>query len=109
MSGDKPFVEQVVRTLDQHAEALDEVTAARLAAIRRSALNTRPGRTRWLSVAALSAIAASVFALALLFNQRTDAPGIDPDALEQVAQSQDQELIEELDFYNWLDSMQASS
>jgi len=109
MSDEKPFVEKVRQTLDQHAEALDEVTAARLAAIRRDALDARPQRTHWLPVAALSAVAASVLTVTLLLNQNADLPGIDMDTLELVAQSEDLELIEELDFYDWLDSTQASS
>lgn len=106
---DKPFVDQVRNTLDQHADALDEVTAARLAAARRNALEARPRRTHWLPVAALSAVAASILTVALLLNQDISLPGSDPDALELVAQSEDLELIEELDFYDWLDSTQASS
>ncbi len=106
---DKPFVDQVRQTLDQHADALDEVTAARLAAARRNALDARPRRTHWLPVAALSAVAASVLTIALLLNQDSGLQSIDPEALELVAQSEDQELIEQLDFYDWLDATQASS
>ena len=106
---DKPFVDQVKQTLDQHADALDELTSARLAAARRNALDVRPRRTHWLPVAVLSAVAASVLTVALLLNQDTGLQGIDPEALELVAQSEDLELIEEMDFYDWLDATQASS
>jgi len=109
MSDDKPFVDKVRQTLDQHADAVDEVTAARLAAIRRNALDARPRRTHWLPAAAWSAVAASVLTVALLLNQDADLPGMDLDVLELVAQSEDLELIEELDFYDWLDSTQAES
>jgi len=109
MSDNKPFVDQVRHTLDRHADALDEVTAARLAAIRRNALGARPRRAHWFPVAAFSAVAASVLTVALLLNRGGDLPGIDPDALDLVAQSEDLELIEELDFYDWLDTTQASS
>ncbi len=106
---DKQFVDQVRDTLDLHAGKLDEVTAARLAAARRNALDSRPRRTHWLPVAALSAIAASVLTVALLLNQDVGLPGDDPEALELVAQSDDLELVEDLDFYDWLDATQASS
>ena len=109
MSDDKQFVDKVRQTLDQHADAVDEVTAARLAAIRRNALDSRSRRPHWLPAAAWSAVAASVLTVALFLNQGTDLPGIDLDALELVAQSEDLELIEELDFYDWLDSTQANS
>ena len=109
MSDDKPFVDKIRQTLDEHADALDEVTAARLAAMRRNALDARPRRARWLPVAAFSAVAASMLTVALLLNQNADLPGVDLDALELVAQSEDLELIEELDFYDWLDNTQASS
>ena len=109
MSDEKPFVDKVRQTLDQHADALDDVTAARLAAIRRNALDARPRRAHWLPAAALSAIAASVLTVAVLINRNADLPGIDMDALELIAESEDLELIEELDFYDWLDGTQASS
>ena len=106
---DKSFVDQIRQTLDRHADTLDEMTAVRLAAARRNALDCRPRRTHWLPVAALSALAASVLTVALLLNQDVSLPGDDPEALELVAQSEDLELIEDLDFYNWLDTTQASS
>jgi len=79
---DKVFVDQVRQALDQHADALDEVTAARLAAARRKALDARPRHTHWLPVAALSALAASVLTVALLLNQDDGLQGVDADALE---------------------------
>lgn len=109
MSDEKPFVDKVRQTLDQHADAVDEVTAARLAAIRRNALDAGSRRAHWLPAAAWSAVAASVLTVALLLNQDADLSGIDLDALELVAQSEDLELIEELDFYDWLDTTQANS
>ncbi len=108
MSDDKAFVDKVRKTLDDSADALDEITAARLAAARRNALAARPQRAHWLPAAAFSAVAASALTVALLLNQGTDLPGVDPEALELIAQSEDLELIEELDFYDWLDSTQAS-
>ncbi len=109
MSDDKPFIDQVRQTLDDSAEAMDDITAARLAAARRNALDARPQRAHWWPVVAFSAVAASVLTVALLLNQELDLPGMDADALELMAQSEDLELIEELDFYDWLDSTQASS
>ncbi|VAW75002.1 hypothetical protein MNBD_GAMMA15-2254 [hydrothermal vent metagenome] len=109
MSDDKQFVEKVRKTLDDSAEAIDDITAARLAAARRNALDARPQRSHWLPAAAFSAVAASALTVALLLNQGSDLPGIDADALELAAQPEDMELIEELDFYDWLDSTQANS
>ncbi len=106
---DRVFVEQVRQTLDRHAEALDEVTAARLAAARRKALKARQPRRYGLPVVAFSALAASILAVALFLNQDAGVQGLDADTLEQLAQSEDQELIENLDFYDWLDATQASS
>ena len=106
---DRLFVEQIRQTLDQHAEALDDVTAVRLAAVRRKALDARQQRRHWLPVVAFSALAASVLTVALLLNQDAGVQGLDADTLDQLAQSEDQELIEELDFYDWLDATQASS
>jgi len=106
---DRLFVEQIRQTLDRHAEVLDDVTAARLAAARRKALDARQPRRYGLPLVAVSALAASVLTVALLLNQDVGVQGLDADTLDQLAQSEDQELIEELDFYDWLDATQASS
>ncbi len=108
MKDDKSFTEQARRALDRHAEALDEATAARLAAMRRNALQARPRRAPWLPVAAVSALAASVLTVALLLQRDDSLPVGDPELLDIVASSEDAELIEELDFYQWLDSVESS-
>jgi len=103
---DKPFVERVRQTLDRHAGALDATTASRLAAARRHALAARPRRVHWLPVAAWSAVAASVLTVALLLNTNGGTEKVEPGALEMAAQLEDTELIEDLEFYNWLDATQ---
>ncbi|HHJ13345.1 MAG TPA: hypothetical protein ENJ79_03080 [Gammaproteobacteria bacterium] len=101
---DKAFVVHARRVLDAHAGSLDELTAARLAAARRRALDAAPARApHWLPVAAFSALTACVLTLALLLNPESDLPLADPEVLEVIAQGEDIELIEELEFYQWLE------
>jgi len=100
---DPLFVAQVKRQLDAHAERLDDLTAARLSAARRRALQQRErAPRRWLPVAGLATAAAMV--LAVLVLMRPTQPQ-DPGWELWVAQD-DAEVIEELDFYAWLEATQ---
>ncbi|HFD80114.1 MAG TPA: hypothetical protein ENK05_06970 [Gammaproteobacteria bacterium] len=105
---DRGLAEAARRQLDRHAEAVDELTAARLAALRRRALlQATPRRLpRWLPAAAVAAAALLAVLLWMQPLLRTTAPG---GGLELVASSEDLELIEDLEFYDWLEETQAGS
>lgn len=99
------FVEKIRQQLEQHAGTVDDATTARLAAARESALarQARPAR-HWLPLTGLAAAAAVL--LAVLLVHQTPAPdrGWDP-----LLAQDDIDLIEELDFYAWLEETQSNS
>lgn len=100
---DKPFIEHVKRQLDAHADAVDDFTAARLRAARQRALrqSVRAPR-RWVPMAGLATAAAALFAVLILMQP---SQKFDPDWEIWVAQD-DIEVIDELDFYVWLEATQ---
>ncbi len=110
MSTDKEeaFTKKVKQELDRHADAVDELTAARLQAIRKTALSgaARPGFS-WLPATGLAAAAAlvAVLVLNLVPGNINGLPG----DTELLSQMDDLELLEELEFYAWLEATQSSS
>jgi len=106
MDHDKQFVGQVRQQLDRHADAIDELTAARLGAARRRALRQRGRKPRyWVPVAGLATAAVALLAvLVLMRTPQTTEPG-----WELWVAQDDIEVIEELDFYAWLDATQPNS
>jgi hypothetical protein len=99
------FVDNIRQQLERHAEVLDDITLARLAAARKKAL-TRTVRApgRWLPLTGLAAAAAVLLAVLLVHQLRL------PDTGWEVLMAQDDiELIEDLDFYAWLEATQPNS
>ena len=104
---EKAFVGQIKQQLDQHADSLDELTSARLKAARLRALEAAP-RAKKLWVPAFgTATAAAVMLAVLLWQNPPDMPGTFEE-LDIIASGEDLELIEELDFYDWLDATQTT-
>jgi hypothetical protein len=101
------LVERIRQQLDREAGQLDELTVARLRAARLRALETagRPHR-RWLALLGTAAVAAIVVAV-LYWQQPVTLPGAIDD-LDIVATGDDMELLEDLDFYDWLDKTQTA-
>ena len=92
--------------LDASAASVDAVSAARLSAARRRALDLtrRPDRTPLWAGATLAA--AALVALTLLSWPASErvVPGVDAEALEWLALTEgNAELAEELEFYEWLE------
>jgi len=106
---DKAFVDDVRQHLHRHAHNLDELTSARLGAIRKRALDeeTRPV-IGWLPVGGLATAAVALLAVAI-WAIAPQAPDGVPGDLELLAQVEDLELIEELEFYVWLEEIESSS
>jgi len=102
---DSEFVGQVRQQLDQHADAVDELTAAKLGAARRQALSQRPARQIWLPLVGLATAAAVILVSFMLIQP----PPVQDVGLDLWVASDDLELIEELDFYAWLEETQSSS
>jgi hypothetical protein len=103
------FVARLRQQLDRHAEQLDEATASRLRAARTQALERGGQRNyRWLPVTGLATAAAALLAVLVWQQQAGDLPGVEDD-WELVASGEDLELIEELEFYDWLEQTQGRS
>jgi hypothetical protein len=77
-----------------------------LGAARRQALSQqRPARQVWLPLAGLATAAAVILVSFMLIQQ----PTVQDTGLDLWVASDDLELIEELDFYVWLEETQSSS
>lgn len=93
----------VRRKLDADVDALRPDTTGRLAACRRAALSRQVRRPRF---APAVAFAASTAVLAIMLAAPDGAqPWLEPDtaAFDFVLAESELELIEDLDFYRWLD------
>ena len=101
---DNRFIEQVKYQLDQQADQLDEITAAKLRTARLRALDTRRPRKLWLPVFGTATVSAIVLAM-VLWQIPTELPG-PLEELDILASGEDLELIEDMDFYDWLDATQ---
>lgn len=102
---DDAFEQRLRAALDAETDALDGLTVARLRAARMRALDRagrrRARRERW--VPAMAATAAIVIAFGFTL-QRTGTESAPPaaEAFELLAAGADLELVEELEFYEWL-------
>ncbi len=101
-------------SLDQTLADTDAVARARLAAARRRALDAAnvPARRRAPLWAGAALAAGVVTALTLQWwpvGDATVAPSTDPDALEWLVAEENPELIQDLEFYEWLDSQVSRS
>ena len=109
MSGperDEALERRVRAALDEAAARLPATRAARLAAARARAVEAVRGRRQRLRLlpAAVAAAAAAVAGVALLRPWRAAAPP--PEAVEDIeilTAAEPLELIEDLDFYRWLE------
>lgn len=104
---DKAFVEQIREQLEAHADTVDEVTAARLAQARRQALlqAEQPAR-RWLPASGMAAAAAAVLIGVVVLMRPVANHDV---GWEYWVAGDDIELIEELEFYAWLEATQPNS
>ncbi|HHO68564.1 MAG TPA: DUF3619 family protein [Gammaproteobacteria bacterium] len=105
---EQAFVDRLRQQLDRQADELDELTLARLRAARARALEQARGGARshaWLPAAGM-AVAAALVAAVLLWPSAPKLPA-GADDLDLLAAGEDMELIEELEFYDWLDRTQS--
>jgi hypothetical protein len=104
---EKAFVEAVKHKLDAQADGLDERTLAKLRAARMCALDEAPERG-WHWMPALGTATAMAMVLAvLLWPSTSEVPGM-LDDWEIVASQDDLEMIEEFEFYEWLEATEAA-
>ncbi|MGD2112479.1 MAG: DUF3619 family protein [Gammaproteobacteria bacterium] len=102
------FVETVRQGLEAQAAGLDELTLARLRAARRRAVAARKPAGRHWRVPAFGAASAAAVLFAVLLWQSPSAPPLAPEDWELVVSGDDLDLIEEYEFYEWLDATQTA-
>ena len=104
-----PLEQRIVAALDDRAANLDAGTLARLAASRHRALARRRrsfglDARRWQAIGGLALAASFVFGVSVWLHgpmQGPMPPG--PDELEMLAEDEELELLERLEFYRWLE------
>ena len=105
---DENLLEQWRNALDTDAENIDTRTVARLAQIRRNAMARRAAWPNFIPrFAPAIAFATSAIVLAILLHVPDESISmLDPDAVlfEIVLAEGELELIEDLEFYRWLDA-----
>ena len=105
---DEEFVARLKTALDKSSEQLDGHVLSRLNQARHAAVEeisaARPRRWLWAPVAAAATAAAVVVVLRLAGpGQVPDGLPVALDDLEIMLAEEDLELLEELEFYAWLD------
>ncbi len=110
MTGDEQdgaIVERARRALDRQADALDEPTRAKLRAARLRALSALGERRRFDARPALAAAGTALLGLsiAVVWWLREPTPAFDAfeDVEILIANDEDWELYDDLDFYRWLE------
>ena len=114
MANDSNSTNSVKQALDTSAGALEATTLAKLRRIRQDALmqsTQSPGQTgrRWIPVGAVGATA--VAALVATWLTTTVAPQAHVDGIEDIemlASTDNTDLYEQIDFYEWLESQQGN-
>ncbi|MFO1351852.1 MAG: hypothetical protein U1F68_14750 [Gammaproteobacteria bacterium] len=108
-SGDDDRWLQAVKTeLDASVDALDAATLTRLRQARRRALAGAvrgPWRAPWLALASCATVAAMVLVL-LSKPQRGDDEDVMFEDIDILVSTDDVELYDSLDFYEWLDQQE---
>ena len=102
---DDRLIEDIRAALDADLDHVEPQTAVRLRAARMRALERaeRPARD-WTRFAPAGAFASACIVALVFMTARPDTPPIGMPEFEMLASGEDLELIEDLDFYEWLDS-----
>lgn len=111
----EPWLERSLALLDQSVDAIDASTLSRLARARQHALARRPAQRRvWIGFGAIGVAAALVLAFGIARHVAKPgmpaapvaAAGTQADGDDIAADDDNAELVEDLDFYAWLDARQ---
>ena len=105
IDNDSNWLEPVGAELQRSVETIDAATRARLARIRQQALTRVPIRklNRYALPVGLLATACLVFAFVLTLRQPQPTQNEMLDNLDLITASESLELIEDLEFYEWLE------
>ena len=116
--GEQAFFERVRRTLDESVDQLDFDTLGRLEIARRRALSeaAKPGKRWWrplgferdwlVPAGAFASIVATVLALTLMVSDPGGQSLEVLDDIELLTAGEDLELLENLEFYQWLPDLE---
>lgn len=106
-TSDKKLEQSAKRLFDESVDGLDAATLSRLNRGRQAALQAADrGRSRWLLWAPASGVAAAAVVAAVMLN----GPSVDvietaPADLDIILAEESIEMLEELEFYAWLDTV----
>lgn len=104
MNSDK-FEQKLTQALDQSVDNLDELTCAQLAAARKRAIAKTSAKWYWSLPTGLATAATTVLVVTLWMTSPGDQlPDTPMDDLELLTTTDALELLEELEFYQWLES-----
>lgn len=113
------MLQQVRRALDDSVDNLDEVTRARLQAARKRAVENAGRRTEWLTwlrtgpSVALPVGAVAMVLVAIVSFQVLRPPSTitatDAEVLEMLATVDDLDVLQDMEFYEWLESHEATA
>ncbi|MCW8944638.1 MAG: DUF3619 family protein [Sedimenticola sp.] len=100
-----PFEQQLASALDKSVDNLDELTCSRLAAARKRALSKTEPKWYWSLPTGLATAATTVLVVTLWVTSPGDQlPDTPLDDLELLTTTDSLELLEELEFYQWLET-----
>ena len=105
-SQEKTFLTTIRQQLDDDVARMDELTVARLTAARKQAIAASPRIRRMRLITGLATAACVLLVVALL--QKPIGLQHQFDKLGAIATIEDVELIEDLDFYDWLETAQVA-
>ena len=105
IDNDSNWLEPVSAELRRSVDTIDTATSARLARIRQQALTRAPVRklARYALPVGLLATACMVLAFVMTLRQPQPTPNEMLDNLDLITASESLELIEDLEFYEWLE------
>lgn len=102
---DDDFLKQIKQALDRQSESLDGETLSRLNSARQAAIQTADKKHKQLLWLPASGLAAAVLLTSLFLFRSNDIDMIQNgniDEIELIASSEQLELLEQLEFYQWL-------
>lgn len=109
MNHDDDFLQQSRQQLDDSIEHLDMATLSRLNQARQAALNNTPAKNRWQHNWLPASITAALSILLLGGWLFSSSPDVNPvahtpqlDDLELLSSTADLDLLQDLEFINWL-------
>ncbi|TVO70975.1 hypothetical protein [Sedimenticola selenatireducens] len=104
-NGTDSLEQRASKVLDQGVDDLDELTCIQLSAARKRALAQPVRSWNWGIPAGLATAVSAILVIALWFGAPSDSlPNTPLDDLELLTTTESLDLLEEFEFYQWLDA-----